>query len=307
MAAERRWGTWGTYVHLAVADEACLDEAHRIADAVLNAVGRACSRFRDDSELVRVNRSPGRWVRVDPLLVTALDVALAAARDPHRGGCLVGPCLGRTLVSLGYDADLAVVRRRAASVHAVPPSAPTDAWRQVRTGPGQVRIPDGSALDLGSTAKAWASDLVAASIGDALGTDALVSLGGDIAITGSGTAWPVAISEMPGATPEQTVSLDGGGLATSSVRVRRWSSAGTERHHLVDPRTGLPTTGPWRTVTATGPTCVAANLASTAAVVLGHDAVPWLTARGVDARLVAGDGSVTTVGVWPAAEEEVAA
>ena len=60
----------------------------------------------------------------------------------------------------------------------------------------------------------------------------------------------------------------------------------------------------WRTVTATGPTCVAANTASTAAVVLGAEASGWLTARGVTARLVAADERAHYLGGWPADSRE---
>jgi thiamine biosynthesis lipoprotein len=95
------------------------------------------------------------------------------------------------------------------------------------------------------------------------------------------------------------VWLSGGGLATSSTRVRRWTHEGRVRHHLLDPRTGLPAPEVWTTVTATGPSCVAANAASTAAVVLGHQALRWLAHAGVTARLVAIDGSVHRVGGWP--------
>jgi thiamine biosynthesis lipoprotein len=57
---------------------------------------------------------------------------------------------------------------------------------------------------------------------------------------------------------------------------------------------------PWRTVSVAAATCVDANTASTAAIVLGHDAPGWLAERGLPARLVTGDGEVTTVAGWPA-------
>ena len=55
-----------------------------------------------------------------------------------------------------------------------------------------------------------------------------------------------------------------------------------------------------RTVTATGRSATAANIASTMAIVLGPDAPNWLHQHGVDARLVAADGHIQTVGGWPA-------
>ena len=71
-------------------------------------------------------------------------------------------------------------------------------------------------------------------------------------------------------------------------------------HHVVDPRTGRPATGSLRTVTALGDTCVAANTATTAALVLGDDALAWLADRAVTARLTHVDGAVTRLGGWPA-------
>jgi thiamine biosynthesis lipoprotein len=45
--------------------------------------------------------------------------------------------------------------------------------------------------------------------------------------------------------------------------------------------------------------CADANIASTAALVLGSGAPAWLSARGLPARLVAVDGSVHAQGGWP--------
>ena len=90
-----------------------------------------------------------------------------------------------------------------------------------------------------------------------------------------------------------------GGLATSGTTVRRWRAGAVELHHIVDPRTGRPAVTPWRTVTVAARTCVDANVASTAAIVLGEEALGWLEARSVAARLVGGSGEVVRLGAWP--------
>jgi thiamine biosynthesis lipoprotein len=182
---------------------------------------------------------------------------------------------------------------------------PLDAWREVATDPeGRVRIPDGTALDLGSIGKAWAADLVATAFEERLSAGAVVSVGGDLRIARpDGDTWAVSLSERPGGPVTAMVHLDRGGLATSSTRVRRWGPRGTRRHHLLDPRTGLPAAEVWHTVTAVGDTCAAANTATTAAIVLGADATAWLTARRVTARLVAPDGRRSRTGAWPREEE----
>ena len=305
LVRHHRFRALGTYVHLATTAD--LARAVELAEAVLAEVDRACSRFRPDSDLSVANARAGTWTAVDPLLVAAVGVAIDAARETDG---LVDPCLGQQLVEIGYDDDLAVVLARR-SPRDVPAATPRpDAWREVGVDPGgAVLVPSGVQLDLGATAKAWASDLLAVTLVDALGGDALVSLGGDVRIAGEGRyAWPVEVTEHPDGLgddlPAERLTLDGGGLATSSTTVRRWTAAGVERHHLLDPRTGRPVTPYWRTVTATGPTCVAANVATTAAVVLGADAERWLAEHTIDARLVSATGTVRRVGHWPEPEED---
>jgi FAD:protein FMN transferase len=292
----------GTYVFLASRRPAILPPTQRLAAAVLSDVDRACSRFRDDSDLTRVNRHAGRWVEVDPLLVGAVTAACEAA-DQTDG--LVNPLLGRPLVQLGYDRDFDELHELADQPALEPTPPPVDAWREIRCDPdGALRIPEGTALDLGATAKAWAADLTAAAIGEETGAGAIVSLGGDIAIAPDAEEerlppWPIDISTHPGDPAETTVTLDCGGLATSSTQVRRWSRAGVSLHHVLDPRTGRPAPTVWRAVTATGPSATAANTASTASIVLGELAPTWLESHGVTSRLVAADGRVVTTGTWP--------
>jgi thiamine biosynthesis lipoprotein ApbE len=70
-------------------------------------------------------------------------------------------------------------------------------------------------------------------------------------------------------------------------------------HHVLAPHSGQPVRGPWRTVSVAAATCAEANIASTAAMVLGNDARAWLAEQGLPARLVALDGSVVAQGGWP--------
>jgi thiamine biosynthesis lipoprotein len=79
-----------------------------------------------------------------------------------------------------------------------------------------------------------------------------------------------------------------------------------ERHHIVDPATGLPASGPWRTATVAAATCVDANTASTAAIVMGVRAAAWLQRVGLPARLIDRDGAVLRVAGWPEPISEAA-
>ena len=303
MRTHARFGAFGSYGFLTVRRPSLLDHALRLTESVVADIDATCSRFRTDSDLSRANAAAGRWIGVDPLLVAAVSVACEAAAAT---GGLVNPLLGRTLVELGYDRDLRQLSPPCATVmpgDAPEPETPAlDAWRAIGLNPdGSIRVPEATALDLGSTGKAWAADLVAAAIAHELGVAALVSVGGDVRIVPDDEPWQVAVSEDPAGPVHQVVSLVDGGLATSSTRIRRWSHAGAVRHHLLDPRTGQPVDEVWRTVTATGPSCVAANTATTAAIVMGAGAPGWLEERGVSARLHPAVGAPVTSAGWPSA------
>jgi FAD:protein FMN transferase len=293
----------GTTALLCVAEAEGLPAAHDELERELSALDEACSRFRGDSELVRLNAHAGRGpVGVSPQLFEAIQVSLAAAEETSG---LVDPTVGRTLRLAGYDRRFATVKLRDGSTFR-PSFAPVPGWRQVALDPASrtVALAKDVELDLGATAKALAADRIARSAAQVSGTGVLVSLGGDVAVDGPApdSGWPIRVADDHAADSEEpgpTVALSAGGLATSGTTVRRWLAGAVALHHVVDPRTGRPAETPWRTVTVAGPTCVDANVASTAAVVLGEEAPTWLAARGLPARLVREAGEVTCVGGWP--------
>nr|WP_301332168.1 FAD:protein FMN transferase [Petropleomorpha daqingensis] len=287
---------------MAVTDPAALDEARAVLTGHLADVDLACSRFRPDSELTALDDAAGSWTDVSPLLAELLATALRAARLTDGD---VDPTVGAALAGLGYDRDVRLLR----PVDGVVVAVPAPGWNSVeldRTA-GRVRVPDGVRLDLGATAKAWTADTAAAVIARRTGAGCLVSLGGDIAVAGSAPAggWRIRVEDVTGdpdappSGPSTTVTIADGGLATSSTRARRWRRGGTELHHLLDPRTGLPAAPAWRTVSVAAGSCVDANTVSTAAIVRGHAVWPWLHRIGVPVRLVTVDGQVVTSGGWP--------
>jgi thiamine biosynthesis lipoprotein len=308
------WQALGTGVLVRVTEPAVIAPARAIVEAELDRVDRACSRFRPDSELSRLNGSAGTTLRVSDLFVEAIGVALRAAQ--LTGGD-VDPALGEALELAGYDRDWQLLEPAAAAgghpgLHRAP-SAPTlrairrSGWRAIELDRvrSTVRLPHGIKLDLGATAKAWAADRTARAVHRATGAGVLVSLGGDIATAGQGPVggWRIHVTDDHRAGPDaagQTVTIADGGLATSSTTARRWSHAGAEMHHILDPGTGEPAAGPWRTVSVAAGSCTDANIASTAAVVRGSGAPAWLEALDLPARLVDHDGRARRVGGWPA-------
>jgi thiamine biosynthesis lipoprotein len=301
--ARLRFPALGTTAVVAATDDTMLATAGAVVVAEIAAVDVACSRFRPDSDLMAVNGAHGRPVAVSPLFADALGVALRAAEIT---GGLVDPTVGAALRVVGYDRDFAMVSKHGGTLVARVERVPGWQTVQVDARARTVVVPNGVQLDLGATAKAWCADRAARTAAEATGAGILVSLGGDVATAGAPPAggWIVLVADDHAASvdaPGATMSVASGGLATSSTTVRRWRRGGVQLHHVIDPGTGWPAAGPWRTVTVAAASCLDANVAATAAIVLGAEAIAWLDARRLPSRLVSDDGSISYVAGWPAA------
>ncbi len=289
------WQDWSCTVRLVVTDPEALVPAAADLRALMGRVDAASSRFRPDSELAQANARPGRPVVVSRVLIDLLGTALDEAA--WSAGA-VDPTLGLDLVHLGYDRDIRLVEDSATAVGPRPGRRPR--WEDVHLddGTGVLTVPTGCALDLGASAKAQTVDWAAADLHARYGCDVLVEIGGDLAVAGVKDDWQVLVAERAGGAGQQ-VTLGSGGLATSTTTIRRWQRAGHEISHILDPATGSPASGPWRTVTVAASSATRANTCSTGAIVLGIGAIDWLTDARVAARLVDRHGAVVTTGGWP--------
>ena len=302
-----RWEALGTTVVAQAPGRSALKAARAAARRELESVDLACSRFRADSELTVLNAASGRATVVGPVLMEALVQALRAAELTDGD---VDPTVGRALEIAGYYRDFKLLRapgdHSAAQLEVAVNARLREGWREVtldRTR-SSVRMPAGVTLDLGATAKAWAADRAAHAAAEEAGCGILISVGGDIATSGEPPegGWQVRVTDdhrSDSSAPGQTITIMSGGLATSSTSVRRWSHAGRTMHHIIDPDTGAPVVGAWRTVSVAAGSCTDANIASTAAIIRGEGAPGWLEELGLPARLVDSEGNVHRVAGWP--------
>ena len=301
--ASRQWPVWGTTARLVVTDQRLADCARQHVAGLLGAVDDACSRFRPDSELAQVQHRltthPDQPVTLSPLLADLIAAALLAARQTAGD---VDPTLADDLSALGYDRDYALIQ--------VPTSTgpvPVRLTRRIRHRWSDLRLtgrrfwmPAGVNLDLGASAKAYAADLAAAEVADRFGCGVLVALGGDLATAGPipRPGWQVLVQDGD-LEPASRIRLDARGLATSSTISRRWRNGTSAVHHILDPASGQPADPIWRTVSVAAASCAEANALTTASIVRGWNALPWLRSRGVAARLVTGYGEIVRLGGWP--------
>lgn len=153
-------------------------------------------------------------------------------------------------------------------------------WPEVVVSGGMLSRPPGLTLDLNGVVKALAVDEAVATL-DGPG---FVSVGGDLAVRG-----PVDVA-LPA---DGTIRVAVGGLATSGT-----ASRGA---HLVDPGTGRASRSCWEQVTASGATCLSADVAAKAGFLLGERGPEWLDERGVPGRFVGVGGDAVENGTWQSA------
>lgn len=298
------WRALGTSVRLVTTDPALLDSCNLLLARHLAEVDAACSRFRQDSELVALDQARGRPVRVSPLLAEALAVALRAAAATDGA---VDPTVGSAIGALGYDRDFRLIQDDGRPIRLT--VRPVPGWRAVTLdrATDTVTVPAGVRLDLGATAKAWAADKAAALLAEAAGCGVLVSLGGDTAVAGEPR-------RAAGASASRTPRARSTRHPRRARTPRSPSGAAVSRPPVPPPplAPGRPRPpphrrpvhrparrDPWRTVSVAAATCADANAAGTAALVKGAGAQRWLAGLGLPARLVANDGTVVTTPGWP--------
>ncbi len=212
-----------------------------IARRRIEELEQAWSRFRPDSEISNMNRSDG-WVDVSTDTLTLVDHALSAWR--LTGGAF-DPTILSSLVANGYAESRSESPGRTilfGPAHRGP--APGPDRIEVDRAASRVRLPEGVGFDPGGMGKGLAADLVANKLITSGATAVMLSIGGDVRVAGVADAgWVVAIEDPT--DRERTVaelSLVDGAVCTSSVLAKTWCMGDEPMHHLIDPRTGDPTT-----------------------------------------------------------------
>ena len=247
---------------------------------------RICSRFRPDSELSQLNRSPGQPFNVSALLDTALLAAYSAYQ--HTAG-LFNPGILPNLEQAGYDKTLEQVLARTNAARSLPalpvdPAFPVEWLDRTKR---QVRLLEGRQVDLGGIVKGWTVDRAAAHL--ARFGAGFANAGGDLRVFGKNDEpWEIGIADP--FEPDQDIAyipLSSGALATSSSQKRRWQQGDAWNHHLIDPATGLPSSSRIVSATVTAPTCKQADVWAKTVLLLGPEqGLEWIAKRGAHALLV---------------------
>src|SRR5579859_7440348 len=204
----------GTTARIAIWPPHRLRPALGAVDDELARLDLAASRFRADSEISRVQRrADGTPQVISQTLAEVVQVALTAAAWTVG---LVDPTVGAAVIALGYDRDFVLVAAGQSDIPAAKADVP--GWHSVSLEGRLLRMPAGTTLDFGATAKGLGADWAARAAMRAAGRGGvLVSLGGDLAASGEAPrgGWPVLIADEH----RQTTRSAPGEFAAQIVRL----------------------------------------------------------------------------------------
>jgi len=249
------------------------------------------SRFRPDSEISGLTRRAGEWVTLSPDSVLLVERALEAWR------VTVGrfdPTVLGAVIRAGYDRSFELLD----PARVAPGTSPLTAGAAgIEIDGMRVRLPAGVGFDPGGIGKGLAADLVVAEALAAGAAGACVNLGGDLRVSGTPpgdpSAWTIAVEHPASPEPVALLGVHDGAVATSTTLRRRWSAGGEERHHLIDPWTGAPSTSDLTLAAVVAAQCWAAEVLAKAVLLRGStQAFDLVAGLGADALTVDRDGAI---------------
>jgi len=268
-------------IELTAAAMDCLDELER-----------SWSRFIPDSEISRLNASPGRPVEVgaDTILLLEKMVEGWQMSNGH-----FNPTILPALIDEGYPTSIDDPDRRTILPGSTTRTGRADQILIDRPG-GIAWLPAGTGIDPGGIGKGLAADIVANELVVAGAEGVMVNIGGDLRVVGrpGHGEWTVAVEDpLQANTAMLTFAINQGGVATSSTLSRTWGSGNQERHHLIDPALGRSADTDLTAVTVIAPTAWQAEVEATTTLLLGRvGGLAWLVDRGLDGMLIGAGGQV---------------
>jgi thiamine biosynthesis lipoprotein len=227
------------------------------------------SRFRQDSELSTINQKAGKPSQVSQVFFKVFQAALEAE---HWSGGLVTPAIYNDLIYAGYvrpfdDIDKNQHAHQPAEIETGVNTKSVILDSQTRT----ILLPPGMRLDFGGIAKGWAAQQAMQRL--QMYGSVLIDAGGDIAISSlqmDGQPWSIGVADpfQPDSDLE-ILKVGRSGVATSGIDFRRWQKDGIWKHHIIDPRTGLPAETDVISATAIAPNVVMAETAAKVSLITG--------------------------------------
>ena len=162
---------------------------------------------------------------------------------------------------------------------------------------GNVTIPSGMTIDLGSIAKGYASQKCTQYLREHGVTSALLNLGGNVQTIGSkpdGSPWRIGIKDPKGGDPIMVLSIIDKAVVTSGGYERYFEQDGQTYWHIMDTATGYPARSGLSSVTIVGDDGATCDALSTSLFVMGLEKATdfWKNNNDFEAIFITDSGEV---------------
>jgi thiamine biosynthesis lipoprotein len=250
---------------------------------IFEAVEETCSRFKEESELSRLNRQAGKEIEVSDILFNILKEALRFYEETTG---VFNPGILEAIESSGYTKSIEYIKGRELNVstHLAPKIEKIQPY-QLNEEKQTVILHN--RIDLGGIAKGWVIDRAAEILSNQ--GFGFINVGGDIRIFGT-LPRPLNIGIEDPFEPSNILSsiqVSEGAVATSTSTKRKWKINGKNKHHLIDTTTGEPSTSTILSSTVTAPTATEADVFAKVTLLLGEaDGRNWLTSKKIKAVII---------------------
>lgn len=247
------------------------------------------SRFREDSEVSRINAGAGQWVDVSRDTVQNL----LLAQDAYvRTRGFFNPFMGYVLEDLGYKVTFENIQHETELTLSagVPFVIPVRSPLCVDKEGLRARLEPGYKIDLGGISKGWIVEQAADVLVEHAVTGFIINAGGDMVCrTSQGDVpWVIGITD-PFDQKKQIVNVDlyNTCVATSGTYRRKWSVNHKEVHHIMDPFLGEPVKSDIISCTVMHRSLTEAEVLAKVALILGtSQGIPWLNEQSTDGWII---------------------
>ncbi|MGI9615119.1 MAG: FAD:protein FMN transferase [Acidimicrobiales bacterium] len=295
---------------LATGPQASAQRALEQAAAMVADLEARWSRFLPTSEISQLNAAPA----FTPVAVSAPTIELVArgVEAWRRTAGAFDPTMLLLTIDAGYDRSFEQLsgptnpaeRSELPSTTIVVDTGLAASSRcgeiMVDRKAGTVTLPADCGFDPGGLGKGLAADLIAEAMLGWGADGALVNLGGDLRCLGRAPSpgwWTVALPDESAADGRRQVQLVDGGVATSTCRRRRWTTAtGQARHqthHLIDPSLRGASTAAAHAVTVVAASACDAETVATALAAAESPSLEPRSLGGAAVLLTTSDGSTS--------------
>jgi thiamine biosynthesis lipoprotein len=241
------------------------ESASSVVEDEINNTENALLSWRvDGSDIYRINAGAGSAVSVSQETADIISKSLEVSSN-------CGGALDITLGKITQLWDFGGDNQRVPSESEIYSYLPYVGYKNVTVSGSSVTIGKNQSLDLGAVGKGAACDRVSNALNKTKVKSAVISVGGSLLLYGNKEFTIGIVNPTDDTTYMGTLKLSDTCISTSGNYEKTFVENGVTYHHILDPKTGYPTSNDLSGVTVICKSGIVSDALSTACYILGYD------------------------------------